>query len=303
MSPARLDWSRDGRDWPNREASRFVRAGGLNWHVQVAGRGDDVLLLHGTGASSHSWRRLFADLAGDWRVIAPDLPGHAFTDPLPYGRLNMAGMAEAVGALTRKLDVQPRLIVGHSAGAAIAIRMVLDGQAAPDAIVSLNGALFPISNSYLRPFFVGAAKLMALNPLTPWLFAMRARDPAAVRRLLDGTGSKMDPADEAIYRRLAATVSHAAGALGMMAGWDLVAFQNDLPKLGTPLWLVVGEADAMVPPARAAGVARRAKSARVVRLPGLGHLAHEEAPELIRKLIDEVTPPRAVEPMRRAADG
>lgn len=300
--PSRLDWSVDGRDWPHREASRFVRAGGLRWHVQVAGEGDDVLLLHGTGASTHSWRGLFALLAQDFRVIAPDLPGHAFTDPLPYGRLNLPGMAEAVGALVTKLDARPRLIVGHSAGAAIAIRMTLDGRAEPEAIVSLNGALFPISNSFARPFFVGAAKLMALNPVTPWLFAMRARDPVAVRRLLDGTGSKIDPIDETIYRRLAATTSHAAGALGMMAGWDLAAFQDDLPKLATPLLLVVGDADAMVPPGRAAGVARLARSARVVRLPGLGHLAHEEDPEAIRALIEEFAPARA-EPPKRTAHG
>lgn len=300
--PSRLDWSRHGRDWPNREASSFVRAGGLAWHVQQAGQGDDVLLLHGTGASSHSWRRLFPMLALHHRVTAIDLPGHAFTDPLPYGRLNLPGMAEAVGALAAKLGLRPRVIVGHSAGAAIAIRMALDGHAAPEAIVSLNGALFPISNSYLRPLFVGAAKLMALNPLTPRLFALRARDPAAVRRLLAGTGSRIDPADEAIYGRLAATPSHAAGALGMMAGWDLEALQDDLPRLAAPLLLVVGDADAMVPPGRAAGVARLVPEARVVRLPGLGHLAHEEAPEKILALIDEVAPASA-EPDRRAAHG
>ncbi len=302
--PSRLDWSRDGRDWPNREASGFVRAGGLSWHVQSAGEGDDILLLHGTGASTHSWRGLSAPLARGRHVIAPDLPGHAFTDPLPYSRLSLPGMADAVGALIRKLGVRPRVIVGHSAGAAIAIRMVLDGHAAPDAIVSLNGALFPISNSFARPLFVGAAKLMALNPLTPWLFAMRARDRAAVRRLLAGTGSRIDPQDEELYARLAATPSHAAGALGMMAGWNLHAFQDDLPRLKTPLLLVVGEADAMVPPSRAAGVARLAKNARVARLPGLGHLAHEEAPDKILALIDEICPASpAAAPPRKCANG
>ena len=42
-------WERDGRDWPNREASRFVKAAGLRWHVQVAGEGPVILLVHGTG--------------------------------------------------------------------------------------------------------------------------------------------------------------------------------------------------------------------------------------------------------------
>jgi len=104
--PSRLDWLRDGRDWPNRSSSAFVRAGGLSWHVQTAGEGDEILLLHGTGASTHSWRRLLPMLARERRVISPDLPGHAFTDALPYSRLNLPGMAEAVGHLLRKLGAR-----------------------------------------------------------------------------------------------------------------------------------------------------------------------------------------------------
>ena len=40
-------WDVEGRDWPNRAASRFVDAGQLRWHVQVMGEGPVLLLLHG----------------------------------------------------------------------------------------------------------------------------------------------------------------------------------------------------------------------------------------------------------------
>ena len=51
------DWARDGRDWPNRAASRFLLAGGLRWHVQVMGpdlsaRRPVILLLHGMDAET-----------------------------------------------------------------------------------------------------------------------------------------------------------------------------------------------------------------------------------------------------------
>ena len=49
-----LDWATDGRDWPNHAASRFVEAAGMRWHVQVMGSGPALLLLHGTGAATHS---------------------------------------------------------------------------------------------------------------------------------------------------------------------------------------------------------------------------------------------------------
>jgi hypothetical protein len=63
----KLDWASDGADWPNRDASRFVDAGGLRWHVQVAGSGPVLLLMHGTAASTHS----FAALCRCWRSALP----------------------------------------------------------------------------------------------------------------------------------------------------------------------------------------------------------------------------------------
>ncbi len=70
---AYLDWNADGSDWPNREASRFVEAADLRWHVQVMGEGPVALLLHGTGSSSHSWRDVMPRLAKSFTVVAPDL--------------------------------------------------------------------------------------------------------------------------------------------------------------------------------------------------------------------------------------
>jgi len=119
----RLVWERDGRDWPNRQASRFVQAVGLRWHVQVMGAGPVLLLLHGTGASTHSWRDLAPLLAKSFTVIAADLPGHGFTSTPPAHRLSLPGMAQSVAELLRVLDLRPTLVAGHSAGAAILVRM------------------------------------------------------------------------------------------------------------------------------------------------------------------------------------
>ena len=51
------------RTWPNAAHSRFVRAGGIVWHVQMWGHGPPLLLLHGTGAATHSWRGIAPLLA------------------------------------------------------------------------------------------------------------------------------------------------------------------------------------------------------------------------------------------------
>jgi magnesium chelatase accessory protein len=280
----RLDWTTDGADWPNRAASRFVAAAGLRWHVQVAGAGPVLLLLHGTGASTHSWRDLLPLLARRFTVVAPDLPGHGFTDPLPASRVSLQGMADAHGALLEALQLAPALAVGHSAGAAILLQMALDQHIAPAGIVSLNGALLPF-RGWAGVLFAPMARMMTMTPLASTLFARRARDPAAVARLVASTGSSIDAVGVALYQRLLCARGHVAGALNMMANWDLAPLAARLPRLKVPLVLVVGDRDGTVNPAEAPRVQAQVAGARLVRLPVLGHLAHEEAPGELAELI------------------
>ncbi|MGQ0455681.1 MAG: alpha/beta fold hydrolase BchO [Hyphomicrobium sp.] len=280
----RLDFERDGRDWPNRSASRFVIAGDIRWHVQVLGSGPPVLLLHGTGASTHSWRHIAPSLVPHFTLVLPDLPGHGFTGPPPMDSYTLPGMAKSVGALLKALAIAPVVAVGHSAGAAVALRMTLDGLIAPNAIVSVNGALRPFQG-FAGQVFSPLAKLLFLNPVVPRLFAWRGADPSAVERLLEGTGSRVKPDDVEFYRRLFASPGHCAAALGMMARWDLDALTRDLPKLSTPLTLVVGTNDQAVPPADAEFTQRILPNARIETIAAVGHLAHEERPETVAEII------------------
>lgn len=283
---AALDWDRDGADWPNRDASRFVEAGGLRWHVQQAGQGPAVLLVHGTGAATHSWAGLLPLLAKTFRVVAPDLPGHGFTSAPSWSGHSLPAMAAALATLLERLDARPQIVVGHSAGAAILARMVLDARIAPRGLISLAGALLPL-HGWAGLIFSPAARLLSFNPLVPRLFAWRARDEAAVRRLIDGTGSRLDAQQIACYARLVRCPQHVAGALAMMANWDLRPLARDLPRLAIPLVLVHGTRDRTLPPGEAGRVGALLPAARRIELDGLGHLAHEERPDLVADLVTE----------------
>lgn len=280
------DWATEGRDWPHREASRFVLAGGLRWHVQVMGCGPPILLLHGTGAANHSWRDVAPRLSDDYTVIAPDLPGHGFTQTPAGEGSSLPGMAAGVSALVAALGVRPVLAVGHSAGAAVALRMAIDSGAFPAGVVSLNGALRPFPGA-AGQIFPAMAKLIFLNPMAIQMFAWRAAQPGAVARLMEGTGSRIDASGLEHYGRLLRTTGHIEGAMGMMARWNLVPLQNDLPRLAAPLTLVAAENDRAVPPAVAEEAAAIAPHARLIRLPGFGHLAHEEDPDRAAEIIRE----------------
>ncbi len=269
-------WRSEGKGWPHAEASRFVSAGGFKWHVQVMGAGPVVLLLHGTGAATHSWRDLAPLLARHLTVVAPDLPGHGFTGAL--SRPTPAGVAAAIAALLAALDLAPALTVGHSAGAAIALTMADRQLARPRAIVSLGGALLPFPGMAGK-LFPAMARMIFVNPFMPELFAMRARTPGEVPSFLQrSTGSRIDAAGMAFYERLLRTSGHIGGALALMANWDLEPLEAALPGLDLPILLAHGEGDKTIPAKVATKVAALLPQGRALLLPRLGHLAHEEDP-------------------------
>ena len=277
-------WEIEGRGWPNRDASQFVEAGGLRWHVQILGKGQTLLLLHGSGAATHSWRDLAPNLARDFTVIAPDLPGHGFTQTPTGEGLTLLGMTRSLEALLDVLDTRPVAAIGHSAGAAIAIQLRLAGRIGNGGVVSLNGALQPFPGA-AGHIFPALAKLMFLNPFAIQMFAWRAARPGAISRLIESTGSRIDAVGLDFYGRLLRTTGHIAGALGMMAGWDLAPLVGQLPKFPPPLTLVAADRDHAVPPRVAKTVQTMIPDAALVRLATFGHLAHEEAPEVVSEVI------------------
>lgn len=286
MSSPGLDWERDGGNWPNRAASLFVEASGIRWHVQRAGEGPVALLLHGTGAATHSWRGLFPLLCRNFTVIAPDLPGHGFTGTPAREGLALPGMASEIQQLLQALDLSPSLAVGHSAGAAILVTMALENRIAPKLIVGINAALFPFQG-VVSQFFSPLAKLLVLNPVVPRLFAWGASGSVSVEKLIRDTGSNIDREGIGQYQLLMQSASHVTGALRMMAGWDLHSLKRNMPKLSTPLMLIAGSQDRSIPPDQAFAVQDVLPGTKVEYLRGLGHLAHEEQPEKIAALITD----------------
>ncbi len=280
----RPHWETDGATWPNRQLSRFVDVDGLRWHFQRAGEGPPLLMLHGTGAATHSWADLLPRLADTYDVLAVDLPGHGFTGDPGADRLSLDGMSQLLAALLAHERFEPAYGVGHSAGAALLCRMTLDNRIAPKAIASINGAFLPFPGM-ARAVFPSLARLLFLNPLTPQVFAWRGRQRPSVDRLLASTGSRLKPEQIDPYAMLMGKAGHIAGALGMMANWDLETLSRDLERLACRLILIAAANDKTVPPADAGTVARRVGQATVHRLAGLGHLAHEEDANRVADLI------------------
>jgi magnesium chelatase accessory protein len=270
-------------DWPNRAVSRIVAAKPHRWHVQVTGEGSDILLLHGAGASAHSWASLVPYLAADHRVIAVDLPGHGWTRS-PKGRARLGDVAADIASLCTQEGWDPRVVIGHSAGGAVSLELARQGRIKPDRLVVVNGALenFRGAAGWLFPMM---AKMLALNPFTGLLISQGGRSVQQVRSILSNAGTELSEESLGRYARLIQRRAHVDGTLAMMAQWSLEELNSALPTITTPTLFIHGERDGAVALRVAERASQAMPNARLIALPGVGHIAHEETPERVAEEI------------------
>jgi magnesium chelatase accessory protein len=278
-------WIDLGPAWPNRQASHFVEAGGQRWHVQLFGSGPPLLLVHGTGAATHSWRDLAPRLATRFTVIAPDLPGHGFTTAPRTDRLSLEGIADELGDLLDVLGVAPVIGVGHAAGMAVLLRLALDRGIAFRALVGINAALTP-PRRHLWTLLAPAANVSTRSPFVDGL-GTRLASGSMEESLLRSTGSYVTPEQAAIYGAFMRSRRHMGAVMTMFANWDGAALQRELVRLTTPVTLAVALHDPWVPPRAADRLASHFPNVRIVEVGDCGHLAHEEKPGLLETVIVE----------------
>ena len=280
-----MRWPEDANDWPLKQHSRIVHCAPHRWHVQEAGSGPTVILIHGAGAATQSWRDLFPLLTQNFHVVAFDLPGQGFTQLGNRARCGLDPTVQDIAKLIAQEGWRPSLYVGHSAGAAIALRLTdMHDLAAP--VFGINAALgnFKGVAGWLFPL---TAKFLALAPFTAELFVATSSSQANITRLINGTGSKLPPEEIALYRRLAANRNHVDATLAMMAQWTLDDLLNRLANIQSRTLFIATENDKAVPVSDSQNAASKMPNAPCRILPDLGHLAHEEQPQMFADMIKE----------------
>jgi len=133
-----VDWKSEKYQWPHHEVSQFV------------------LFLHGTGATTHSFRDIFTDFSKDFSVMALDLPGHGFSSRLKGGRPTLERVSQGIAKLLAHEKFMPDLIVGHSAGAAIAVELAFKHLHDVKALVSINGVSCRRKALVCKPIYVSS---------------------------------------------------------------------------------------------------------------------------------------------------
>lgn len=290
-------------DWPGQRWSEIHVIEGIHWHVQRSGADPGerptLLLLHGTGGSTHSWAAVTPALATHFHIVNIDLPGHGFTH-VPatvehaHSPYTLVGMARLLHGLLAALGIAPHTVVGHSAGVSVLLRMVVDGHIAPTRILGVCPALVPPPAWYVA-LIAPMLGLVLERDVVANATARLAAGTRLIEGMLASTGSPLTAEQKARYRQLCSRPEHVHAAIAMMARWDLPALFRDLGVLRTPVQLIAGRQDRWIPLA--------ALSRAVERIPGVsltveegGHLLPEERPEVIvRELLTGATGDYATE--------
>jgi pimeloyl-ACP methyl ester carboxylesterase len=258
-----------------RERSLAVKGRTIRYFV--GGQGPPLVLVHGLGGSATNWVELAPLLAGRYRLLVPDLPGHGGSEPLA-GVSGLQPYADRILAVMEREEAVPAPVVGHSLGGLVVLRLALRHRASVSAVVLAASAGLSIGNLW------GRNLLTAFTLVRPGRLAGRYRSLVArsrpLRRLVFGFVSVADPAglsDTSVEGFLAGQVLHTDTG----SAWRALRDDDprpELERLEQPALVLWGSADVQLPLDDAFEYARRLQ-APVRVIAGCGHLLIGERPE------------------------
>ncbi|MBI4213300.1 MAG: 2-succinyl-6-hydroxy-2,4-cyclohexadiene-1-carboxylate synthase [Chloroflexi bacterium] len=260
-----------------------LRVNGLSFHVQVAGAGPSLLLLHGFTGSSENWQPTVEALGEGRRTIRVDLIGHGETES-PKDRRRYA-VDRAVRDLAAVLDVLEENevdVLGYSLGGRVALQFAHHEPRRVRRLV-LESASPGIDDPRERAERVAADEALAdrieregLSAFVDYweripLFASQASLPAETR------------AHHRAQRLRGSTLGLANSLRGMGAGAQ-VSLRPQLAELSVPTLAVAGALDS-----RYCEIAEQMgallPNARTAIIPGAGHTVHLEQPALFHQAV------------------
>jgi pimeloyl-ACP methyl ester carboxylesterase len=252
-------------------------------HYTDCGSGPALLLIHGFGANTCSWRLVTPSLASDRRVVALDLVGFGFSDRWPLQPLSFAAHAARVARLMDHLGIERASVVGHSMGGAIAQHLAATAPERVERLILLGSIDAGDMDSWRAAAHRGRWLARAGGPGLRYPAVVRW----GVRRMLHQLTPDPGVVTEEMVRGYAdpLAIPGTARCLGRLLN-DAAGDSLDQATITAPTLVLAGAEDTAVPPATGEAIAGRIQGARFRLLEGAGHFPPEERPGVF---VDEVT--------------
>ncbi|MEU3146127.1 MULTISPECIES: alpha/beta fold hydrolase [unclassified Streptomyces] len=246
------------------------------------GRGEPLLLLHGIGHHRQAWDPVVDILAAEREVIAVDLPGFGASPALPGGLTHgLPTMNAALAALCEKLGLDRPHVAGNSLGGLLALELGRQKRVRSVTALSPAGFWTRAERRYAFGVLIGMRRIAERMPLP---LVERLARSAAGRAALTSTiyarpGRRSPEAVVAETRALAG----ATGFTETLRAGTAVRFSDDVP--GIPVTIAWGARDRLLIPRQGVRAQRTIPGARLIRLPGCGHVPMNDDPALVARVL------------------
>lgn len=252
-------------------------AGATDFTPRAAADAPAILLLHGTGASLHTWDGWTRRLAPHMRVVRLDLPGFGLTGPHPSGDYSGAATADFLERFADAAGLKRFALAGNSLGGYYAWRFALRHPNRVSALILIDSAGYPIEHSSGTAVALQLARMPVVSELLRWA-PIRGTIERSLREVY-ADDTKVTPGLVDRYTDLMRRPGNRAAFGDRTRAGDGPAGWQRLPDLRVPTLLMWGAEDPWIPPSVGERFKRDIRGSELIVYPGLGHMPMEEDPE------------------------
>ena len=256
------------------ETSEFIEVQGMQVHYRDEGEGDVIVLLHGTGASLHTWEPWTEILKKNYRVIRLDLPAYGLTGPHPEGKYQMDNYVAFLHEFLQKKAVQKICLGGNSFGGKVSWEYALKYPDEVEKLILIDASGYPSDKK--SPWVFRLARTPVLNQIvryvTPRFFLEN--------NLKQVYADDSRVTDELITRYYDMALSEGnRQAFIDRAGIKSISNHEQIPSITAPTLILWGAEDLWIGPEEGEKFDANLPNSQLIIYENVGHIPMEEAPE------------------------
>lgn len=253
--------------------SQFMTLNGMKIHYRDEGEGPVIVLIHGTGASLHTWEDWTKDLIEDYRVIRLDLPAYGLTGQDPQKRYSSKDYVDLLDAFLAELNVDQFHLAGNSLGGLISWLYASYHPEKLNKLILLDPSGFPFKNT---PMVIKLAKTPVLNNFVRYVTPRSFIEKNIKEVYYDHSLIKASTIDR--YYDLTLFEGNRDAFIDR-AYIEREDYRDRLTLIKSPTLILWGENDAWIPVSDAPKFKASIENAQVVIMPKTGHVPMEERPK------------------------
>lgn len=287
--PRDVEWLEHAEKFVHAEHSRFAMINGARVHYQEVGPKDApaIMLIHGFTAFNLVWSEVLLPIAAaGYRVVAPDLLGHGFTEKPRDSEYTIESQSSMVVALMDHLGIEHTIVVGNSYGGAIAAVCALDYPTRVDRLV-LVGAV--INNEPKNKFMLRLASAPIIGDVvTPLLMDSRLIVRRRLKKIYSEFAHLLFDENRLQVRHLPLKAARTQRAiLRTLRGWKVERVEREAHRIKQPTLIIWGENDSDTPLPMGRRLNNLMPNSRLVVFRNCGHLPQEEYPVEFTRLVTD----------------